>query len=113
MKIKPHNSSTQHLDAFFFAQYPAFNYDRDCSSSLEFYRLCDFSDWDRDDPEREEAHEKFKTAMVQQFNSMYGTEIDDIKSWRGLALALGIFPLPNDISRAKKVRMQLHDHQVR
>ena len=112
MKIKQHSTSADHLDAF-FAQYPAFDYNRGCSSSLEYYRMCDFFDWDRDDPERKEAHEDFKTAMVQQFNSLYGTEIDDIKSWRGLSLALDIFPLPDDISRAKKVNVHPSDHLVR
>ena len=65
--------------------------------------MCDFFGWERDDTEREEAHEDFKTALVQQFNSFYGTEVDDIKSWRGLSLALDIFPLPEDLEEAKKV----------
>ena len=58
--------------------------------------MCDLFDRDRDGPEREEAHESFKTAMVQQFNSLYGTEVEDIESWRGLSLALDILPLPDD-----------------
>jgi len=95
-----------HLDAF-FAQYPAFVYDQKSSSSEEFYRLCDFFDWDRDDPEREEAYASFKIALVQQFNSLYGTEVDDIESWRGLSLALDIVPLPDDLREAKKVFTEL------
>ncbi len=75
--------------------------------------MCDFFEWNRDDPEREEAHDNFKTAMVQQFNGLYGTEIDDIESWRGLALAVDIFPPPEEINRAKKVSIHLSDHQVR
>lgn len=69
--------------------------------------MCDFLDWDRDDPEREEAHDSFKTAMVQQFNSLYGTEVEDIESWRGLSLALDVFPLPDDVGKAKKVSPHL------
>lgn len=65
--------------------------------------MCNFFDWDRDDPERGEAHDDFKTALVQQFNSLYGTELDDIESWRGLCLTLDILPLPDDITEAKKV----------
>ena len=63
--------------------------------------MCDFFD------EREEAHDSFKTAMVQQFNSLYGTEVEDIKSWRVLSLALNVFPLPDDVGKAKKVSPHL------
>ncbi|KAI9808035.1 MAG: hypothetical protein M1827_007541 [Pycnora praestabilis] len=58
-------------------------------------------------PEREEAHDGYKTALVQQFNSLYGTEVDDIESWRGLSRALDIFPLPNDLNKAKKNEVNL------
>jgi len=105
-KIHPIHSSPDHLDTF-FAQYPSFDYRRTSSSSQEYYRMCKFFGWDRDDLEREEAHDSFKTAMVQQFNSLYGTEVEDIESWRGLSLALNIFPLPDDVGKAKKVSPHL------
>ena len=103
-KFRTSHPSANHLDSF-FAQYPAFVYDQTSSSSEEFYRLCDFFHWDRDDPDREEAHDSFKAALVQQFNSLYGTEADDIESWRGLSLALDIVPLPDDLSEVKKVSL--------
>ena len=65
--------------------------------------MCDMFDWDREGPERKEAHDRFKTALVKQFNSFYGTEVNDIESWRGLSLALEIFPLPSDVGEAKRV----------
>ncbi len=68
-----------HLSTF-FGQYPAFDHNRYSSSSQEFYRTWGFFDWDRDDPEREEAYDGFKTALVQQFNSLYRTEVNDIES---------------------------------
>ena len=95
--------SSDHLTEF-FAQYPRFNYNPTSPSSQEFYRMCNFFRWDREDPEREAAHDGFKTALVRQFNSLYGTEVDDIESWRGLSLALEIYPLPDDLKKAKKVR---------
>ena len=64
--------------------------------------MCDFFDWDRRDPERAEAHDGFKTALVQQFNSLYGTEVDDMESWRGLSLALDISPLPENLKGMDK-----------
>lgn len=70
---------------------------------MNFIACAFFLDWERDDPEREEAHEEFKTALVHEFSNMYGTEVDSIKSWRGLCLALEIVPLPDRINEAKKV----------
>ena len=67
--------------------------------------MCDSFDWDRDDPERAEAHEEFKEALVKQFNSLYGTEVDSIESWRGLSLALNIVPLPENVKEAKEVSL--------
>ena len=68
--------------------------------------MCDFFGWDRDNPERAEAHDDFKTALVKQFNSLYGTEVDDIESWRGLSFALNIFPPPENVNQAKHVSLQ-------
>ena len=65
--------------------------------------MCDLFDWDRDNSEREEIHDSFKTALMLQFNSLYGTEVDNLQSWRELSLALEIFPLPENLEKAKKV----------
>ena len=69
--------SADHLNIF-FTQYPAFSYRQNSFSTQEFYRLCDFFGWDRDDLKREEAHESFKKALVLQFNSLYRTEVNDL-----------------------------------
>jgi len=95
------SSATDHLDDF-FSQYPEFSYQRNEPSSQEFYKLCGFFEWDRDDPEQKQAHEDFKTALVHQFNSIYGTNVNDMESWRKLCLALEISPLPNDVVEARK-----------
>jgi hypothetical protein len=94
--------ATDHLDDF-FSQYPEFSYQRNEPSSQEFYKLCGFFEWGRDDPEQKQAHEDFKTALVRQFNSIYGTDLNDMESWRKLCLALEISPLPNDVVEARKV----------
>ncbi|KAK3045919.1 hypothetical protein LTR09_012549 [Extremus antarcticus] len=67
--------------ATFFARYPSFGHEPLQSSSTEFYRMCDFFGWERDDDERRYAHDGFKTALVRQFNAIYGTDASDIKSW--------------------------------
>jgi hypothetical protein len=47
----------------------------------EFYRMCDFFEWEKDDEEKKSAHEEFKTAMVLTFNALYGTDVNNIESW--------------------------------
>ncbi|KAI9776599.1 MAG: hypothetical protein M1839_009503 [Geoglossum umbratile] len=58
----------------FFSTYPTFDYDHSASFTQEFYRMCDFFGWDRDDLDRRDAREEFRTAMVQEFNSLYGKD---------------------------------------
>jgi len=37
-------------------------------------------EWDSDDYEMQQARWKFKSAMVQQFNDLYGTDEEDLNS---------------------------------
>lgn len=89
--------------ADFFAQYPDFAYDDERGVAEEFYRMCDFFAWDRDDAERHEARQAFRDAMVIQFNSLYGTDISDIENWHKLCIAVCIEPLPTTIAECKEV----------
>ncbi len=61
---------TDEIDNFFF-NYSEFDYDRSAFFMEDFYRRCDFFIGRRDDPDRKDAYEEFRTAMVQEFNSFY------------------------------------------
>jgi hypothetical protein len=95
----------QDLDAIskFFSKYPGFAYTEEQGVAEEFYRMCDFFDWDRDDEERAEARQAFKDAMVIRFNSLYGTDVTDLANWHKLCIAVCIEPLPATILECKKV----------
>jgi hypothetical protein len=95
----------QDLDAIskFFSQYPSFVYKEERGVAEEFYRMCDFFDWDRDDEERKEARQAFKDAMVIRFNGLYGTDINNLENWHKLCVAVCIEPLPATISECKEV----------
>lgn len=69
--------------------------------------------WDED--AREEAREGFKNALVQEFNKMYGTDVNDIGSWQGLCRVLGIAPVPDKLNECREVcsrnwNIILNDH---
>ena len=87
----------------FFAQYPNFNYDFSKSVMAEFYRMCDEYDWDRDDPEREEAREGIKDAMTRQFNIIYGTDENSLPAWQNLCSVLNLPNIPNKLGACRDV----------
>jgi hypothetical protein len=96
-------SSTGPL-AEFFSEYPSFLYDPDNSASAEFYRLCDHFGWERNDPDRAEAHAAYKNALTRQFNTNYGTDNDSLASWQSLCGRVGITPIPETLKGCREVR---------
>jgi hypothetical protein len=65
--------------------------------------MCDFFDWDRDDEERAEARQAFRDAMVFRFNSLYGTDVNNLDNWHKLCIAVCIEPLPATINECEQV----------
>lgn len=104
---QPHQRKTKRdSDAIsaFFTKYPDFHYDHKRGVAEEFYRMCDFFAWDKDDEQCKEARRAFKDAMVIQFNSLYGTDVANIENWHKLCVALYIEPLPDTVHHCKEVR---------
>jgi len=65
--------------------------------------MCDFFDWGRDDDDKKTAREQLRNAMAQQFNAIYGTEVEDTNSWQGLCQVLEIYPIPGELEACRKV----------
>jgi hypothetical protein len=61
--------------------------------------------WDSDDYEMREARRNFKSAMVQKFNDLYGTDVGDLNSWQNLCHVLGIDPVPTKLKECREVRV--------
>jgi hypothetical protein len=93
-----------HIDDF-FEEYPDFDYNATAEIWMEFNRMCDDFDWDSDDYEMREARRKFKAAMVQEFNALYGTDMDDLSSWQKLCHVLNIQPVPDQLKECRQVRV--------
>ncbi|OJA08018.1 hypothetical protein AZE42_08014 [Rhizopogon vesiculosus] len=94
---KRSQTSTQTPLDKFFAKYPEFDYDSSASASMEFYRMCKKFCWGREDDERQSAHDDFKDALVQQFNHIYGTDANDLASWRTLCQIVHVSPIPDTL----------------
>jgi hypothetical protein len=72
---------------------------------VEFIRMCDFFGWDRNDERREEARRLLKDAIIQQFTSLHGTDVDNISSWKNLCRpgVLDIVPNPDELEACQDV----------
>ncbi|OAX40311.1 hypothetical protein K503DRAFT_781515 [Rhizopogon vinicolor AM-OR11-026] len=92
----------------FFGMYPKFDYDSSASASMEFYRMCNKLGWGRKDDERKCAHGNFKDALVQQFNRIYGTDVDDLASWRTLCQIVNVSPTPGTLKSCRKAVKKTH-----
>ncbi|KAI9842850.1 MAG: hypothetical protein M1837_006871 [Sclerophora amabilis] len=98
----------------FFAAYPAFDYDSTAPIFEEFYRMCDFFGWNSKiyKDEKDSARDQFKDAMVEDFNDLYGTDVDDIRAWHTLCRTLYIVPPPEEIEQCRKRIKSTHVNLV-
>ena len=56
------------------------------------------------DKAKRRARRALKTAMVEQFNQMYGRDANDLASWQHLCIALGVEQAPRKVASCKRVR---------
>ncbi|KAG8769065.1 hypothetical protein FRC12_005187 [Ceratobasidium sp. 428] len=109
-KVKPNNEQPADLvnnRSFiqaFFDEYPAYEYDPSSSAMLEFYRMCEFFDWRRGMAEMEKARTKIRDALTHQFNSVYGTDENDLFAWQNLCRVLELPEVPDDLFRCRLVK---------
>ena len=87
----------------FFAEHPSFDYDSSAPIWSEFNRMCDDFEWDSDDYEMRAARRKFKSAMVQKFNDLYGTDEKDLNSLQNLCHILNFEPAPEGLKEYREV----------
>ncbi|KAH9853747.1 hypothetical protein C2E23DRAFT_93232 [Lenzites betulinus] len=92
----------------FFANYPEFDFNPDAPFFEEFKRL----QKTLDQGEKETARDDMRSAMVRQFNDMYGTNVDDLESWQLLCTALGMNPVPKDIKTCQRQVKATHVNLV-
>jgi hypothetical protein len=67
--------------------------------------MVDLFRWSKEkkDEEKDEAHKKLRDALIKQFNSRYGTDVEDIKNWQLLSRVLEISPVSEDLYECRHV----------
>ncbi|TGO80860.1 hypothetical protein BPOR_1611g00020 [Botrytis porri] len=109
--LKGQRQRTGNIDHF-FARYPNFVYESSAPIWMEFNRLCSHFNWDDDDYNMREAKRKFKSAMVQEFNVIYGTDEKNLGLWQKLCYVLNIEPVPESLNECRKHVLRTHVNLV-
>jgi len=91
----------------FFREYPAFNFHSSAPVSAQFTSLCNSQGWGRHTKERKVAYRAYGDALSQTFNDVYGTEVDDLRSWQTLCEVIEIKPVPNVLKDCQDVSTEL------
>ena len=86
----------------FFNKWPTFRYEQNATSIANFYRLCNYHKWHKGHPLGKRAGEGFKTALVLQFNALYGIDADDTTSWQALCQVLKVDTIPRRLNPARQ-----------
>ena len=96
------NKKNQPLKIF-FSKYSKFHYQPRNSPTTEFNRLCEEYRWEKRSAERKDAREEFNIAIKMEFNSLYGSDENDINNWYKLCHVLRIDPVPNTLKKCHEV----------
>ncbi|KAF8798626.1 hypothetical protein BYT27DRAFT_7183660 [Phlegmacium glaucopus] len=95
----------------FFSQYSTFAYNPNASATSEFNRMRNWLRRDGD-PFAEEAYEAFRDAITKQFNSIYGTDVNNLESWQLLCDKLQVSPIPDNLKECREIVMSTHVNLV-
>ncbi|KAF8626945.1 hypothetical protein AX15_004623 [Amanita polypyramis BW_CC] len=109
MSDEADTDATRHI-ADFFSQYPEFDYSPTAPVCAEFTRLVKHYRWSKRSRHKKEAWSQFCVALEQQFTSYYGSDVHDINVWQALCVEVGVDPVPDTISKCKRVRIISHTH---
>lgn len=109
------DSSTP-LDTYFELfekELPAFSSTYRPTQSVAYHltKLLDARPWTEEQKDEIKTH--YKNVLTDQFNLIYGTDNDSLKSWQGLCTILDVRPMPEDVrtcrSRVKSLHINLVD----
>jgi hypothetical protein len=93
------------LQTFFDKFQPQFQYNTLQSATSEFQRLVQVKGWNTNSRQYRTTQRQFKDALVNQFNFNYGKNENSLTGWQALCEALGVEPIPESVSQAKKASL--------
>lgn len=87
----------------FYAYYKDFTPNPTLSLFANFDALSLSRDWAPGGRARTRARRHFRNAMIEEFNTTYGTDDCDLGSWQNLCRVVGVASVPDSITQCKKV----------
>ncbi|KAI0089526.1 hypothetical protein BDY19DRAFT_108811 [Irpex rosettiformis] len=103
------SSSQVHLEEY-FSRFEDFDYDQSQETIAQFRRLAREEEWTKD--EYKEEKKALQTALVLQFNDIYGENETDIEAWQELCIAMDIDPMPETVKECKRLFRCTHVNLV-
>lgn len=100
--------------AEFFAAYPGFDYDAANDCMTEWRRLCAHLGIDPDDREIFQVRDtkrRLRKALVRQFNTRFGTDVDSLTAWQELCRLVEI-PVPGTLAECQQAIRCTHVNLV-
>ncbi|KAF8988974.1 hypothetical protein BDQ17DRAFT_1257362 [Cyathus striatus] len=97
----------------FFTQYELegkYRYNKNTPITKEFRKLRKAYHWKGRVLSRK--RQQYREAIVDQFNSAYGTDVHDLNAWRHICQIIGISPVPETITDCKKAVKHVHINLV-
>jgi hypothetical protein len=97
-------TTAEHPITSFFTSFAAigFTWRNTAHLSREWRRLRRFARWN--DDELEAVRTRWWAAVADEFQFLYGTDLNDLGSLQRLCGAVGIHPAPETVPQCKKVR---------
>ncbi|KAK0438341.1 uncharacterized protein EV420DRAFT_1280067, partial [Desarmillaria tabescens] len=83
----------------FFARYPEFSYDSSKETVAQFHDMARQLKWEK--ATKRKALGDIQGAMAQQFDEIYGGDVNDLHAWQRLCVFVGQGEIPNDIDTCK------------
>ncbi|KAG8791085.1 hypothetical protein FRC12_010214 [Ceratobasidium sp. 428] len=99
--IKP--AESQSFIQRFFNDFPEFEYDPSGETMSQFQNLSQSFNWKRGDHQLEDARQKLRIALTQDFNYNYGTDENDLNNWQSLCRVLQLPDIPDDLDVCRQV----------
>ncbi|QRV85706.1 hypothetical protein RhiJN_13724 [Ceratobasidium sp. AG-Ba] len=87
----------------FFSQYPEYAYDPAGETMSQFQQMSQAFKWKREDPEMQEAQQQLRIALTEDFNRIYGKDVNSLVNWQSLCRVLQLSDIPDDLSSCRQV----------
>ncbi|KAK0480932.1 hypothetical protein IW261DRAFT_1334956, partial [Armillaria novae-zelandiae] len=90
----------------FFARYPDYPYDQSRETMSQFWEMSSQFGWG--ESVRRESLGELRDAIAQQFNDIYGADVNDLQAWQRLCGLVGDGNIPDNIAACRAVIRRVH-----